>query len=52
MRYRIAVIAVLAGLLVTGCGGSLKPYYFMNRFEMKLIYEDKLAEYNKVRKRN
>ena len=49
MRYRIAVIAVLTGLLVAGCGGS----GITDEQIDKLIYEDKLAEYNKcVRETN
>ena len=43
MQYRLAVIAVLTGLLVTGCSSGGITDEQIDR----LIYEEALAEYNK-----
>ena len=49
MRYRIAVIAVFTGLLVTGCvsGGMSDEQFDQMIYEQKVIaYKQCLVEYN------
>jgi|LakMenE01Jun11ns_1017448.scaffolds.fasta_scaffold8039858_1 uncharacterized protein YceK len=42
MRYRIAVIAVITGLVVSGCSSGMSDEQFD-----QMIYEQKLIEYKK-----